>query len=337
MITIPQAAWGTALQVTLGMSGATLSTNTDFELLFDTGTGTVAPNPGAPQAPNYWTATASALGLGLALSGVSDPTGDLPFWGTPVNPSFSTTASGSCSTTNTAACQFFPPLTFSCSWAAANDPNSPPSGTTRTLFGPGFPGAGICNSTVAQPGFITTGPFANAALTYYQFVPIIVTALSEAGADAAWTSVSWRMNELTAGTASCYGGALPNCVDSDSDQIPDQLDDCPFTANNPVPTSNTQADKGGVGVTAPPDGIGDACQCGDASNDGIVTGTDATLISRAAVHLAPFTAGVTALPGFAKCDVNANGTCDGTDATIVKRATVGLAPAIKQGCPAATP
>jgi len=120
-------------------------------------------------------------------------------------------------------------------------------------------------------------------------------------------------------------------LDTDGDGVPDQSDNCPYTANP------DQKDSGGVGAGSLPDGIGDACQCGDVNNDGIVNGTDGTLLSRAAVNLAPFTAGVTALPGFAKCDVNASNTCDGTDATILRRATVGLAPAIKQGCTAAIP
>jgi len=47
--------------------------------------------------------------------------------------------------------------------------------------------------------------------------------------------------------------------------------------------------------------------------------------------------GVTNLPGYLKCDVNANGTCDGTDAAIIARNAVGLAHSIKQGCPAAIP
>jgi len=91
-----------------------------------------------------------------------------------------------------------------------------------------------------------------------------------------------------------------------------------------------------VGTGSPPDGIGDACQCGDVNNDGVVNGDDATLISRAVANLNN-PPGVTNLPGYLKCDVNANGTCDGTDAAIIARNAVGLAHSIKQGCPAAIP
>lgn len=131
-----------------------------------------------------------------------------------------------------------------------------------------------------------------------------------------------------AGAQYLYGTV--GVVDTDGDGFPDHIDNCPHTANP------DQKDSGGVGSGSPPDGIGDACQCGDVNNDGIVNSTDATLIRRAVAGLAPNIGGVTTLPGATKCDVNANGTCDNNDASIILRAVAGLAPAIKQGCHAAT-
>ena len=57
-------------------------------------------------------------------------------------------------------------------------------------------------------------------------------------------------------------------VDTDGDLVADSLDNCKYEPNP------TQSDVGGLGAAAP-DGIGDACQCGDVNNDGIVTSSDA--------------------------------------------------------------
>jgi hypothetical protein len=117
-------------------------------------------------------------------------------------------------------------------------------------------------------------------------------------------------------------------LDTDRDGIPDLHDNCPYTANP------NQTDSGGVGQGSAPDGIGDACQCGDVNNDGIVTGVDRTILSRSLAGLSPYFS-VNAMPGYDKCDVNGDGLCNTGDATVISRATVGLPPAIKQECPAA--
>jgi hypothetical protein len=53
-------------------------------------------------------------------------------------------------------------------------------------------------------------------------------------------------------------------------------DNCPQIANA------DQLDSGGVATTTP-DGIGDACQCGDVTGNGIVNGQDANAVKRAAL------------------------------------------------------
>ena len=88
-------------------------------------------------------------------------------------------------------------------------------------------------------------------------------------------------------------------VDTDGDGIPDALDNCPYTANP------DQKDSGGINTTVP-DGIGDACQCGDVNNDGIVNLTDKTILSRSLASLGPY-GSVAAMPGVTKCDVNGDG------------------------------
>ena len=114
--------------------------------------------------------------------------------------------------------------------------------------------------------------------------------------------------------------------DSDADGIPDSTDICPYAADP------GQEDNGGVGTSAP-DGIGDACQCGDVTADGIVSGTDATFITRQALGLfSP----LFLVPG--NCDVTGDGNCDGIDSIFVTRAALGLpAPLFGQNCPNALP
>jgi hypothetical protein len=134
-------------------------------------------------------------------------------------------------------------------------------------------------------------------------------------------------------------------VDSDSDGVPDDGDasgvvgdapcapgqqvacddSCPFRANP------GQADTGGVGTGAAPDGIGDACQCGDVTGGGIVNTGDLAMYTNWIG-----TAGST--PGFdtSKCDVGTPG-CDTADLARLRSALGGNLAAIEQACTAARP
>ncbi len=127
--------------------------------------------------------------------------------------------------------------------------------------------------------------------------------------------------------------------DADGDDVADGSDNCPYTSNP------TQLDSGGVN-TAVPDGIGDACQCGDTNNSGTVTATDATVLSRAIAGLSPFFSVASGLggggPGLDKCNVGGSpspgvGGCTASDATVIKRALALLGPGIAQNCDAALP
>ncbi len=109
--------------------------------------------------------------------------------------------------------------------------------------------------------------------------------------------------------------------DADGDGIADSSDNCQFTSNP------TQQDSGGLNTTTP-DGIGDACQCGDVNYNGIVDNTDAVLIKRYVLSLPP---GV----DLNKCNINAGNNCDNTDAVLIQRAILGLPPGLTQSCPAA--
>ena len=86
-------------------------------------------------------------------------------------------------------------------------------------------------------------------------------------------------------------------------------------------------------ATATPDGIGNACQCGDVTGNGIVNGQDAQAIKRHALGLPSPTFLV---PG--NCDVSGNGLCNGQDANAVQRIALGQpSPNFGQHCPNADP
>lgn len=115
--------------------------------------------------------------------------------------------------------------------------------------------------------------------------------------------------------------------DDDIDGVPDALDNCPF-----FPNAN-QSDVGGVGAAAPPDGVGDACQCGDVNGNGRVTTADATLIIRSL--LVP-PAAVLLRPDL--CDVGGSTGCTTADVVILTRRLLVPPTAVTtQACAAALP
>ncbi len=143
-----------------------------------------------------------------------------------------------------------------------------------------------------------------------------------------------QSDQETAGISRLYLSARlqPIPLDSDADGVPDASDNCPYWTNP------DQLDRGGLGAGSVPDGIGDACQCGDVSGDGFVTIADATIIRRAL--LSPPTA---TMENPQRCDVGPagparSGGCTVADATLIRRAllsppTASVAPV----CAPATP
>ncbi len=106
----------------------------------------------------------------------------------------------------------------------------------------------------------------------------------------------------------CPSTPNPGQEDADADARGDACDNCPNFANV------DQSDVGGVGAAAPPDGIGDACQCGDVNGNGRVTTADAALITRSL--LLPPTA---TLLNPDHCNVGGSAACTTADAVIVTR------------------
>ncbi|MFQ5699206.1 MAG: matrixin family metalloprotease [Myxococcota bacterium] len=115
-----------------------------------------------------------------------------------------------------------------------------------------------------------------------------------------------------AGDSPCTTGSAVGCDDN-----------CPFQPNP------GQADQGGRNSPLP-DGIGDACQCGDADGDGIVDITDLVGLLRFLGGLPPGVDPTT-------CSVVGDPACDITDAVVLERFLGGLPPGIAQACAAALP
>ena len=88
--------------------------------------------------------------------------------------------------------------------------------------------------------------------------------------------------------------------DPDGDRVGAANDRCPH-AYDPA-----QTDGGGIGDASAPDGIGNACQCGDVDASGRVTVADAMAIVISPIWWTPLAA-----PEL--CDVDGDESCDATD------------------------
>jgi parallel beta-helix repeat protein len=119
----------------------------------------------------------------------------------------------------------------------------------------------------------------------------------------------------------------PGVADCDDDGIPDAEDNCPLVPNT------DQADDGGVNTNTP-DGIGNACQCGDVTGNGVVNGQDANAIKRHGLGQEPNP--TYRVPG--NCDVTGNGMCNGQDGNAVRVVSLGRPyPLFGQNCQNADP
>ena len=99
----------------------------------------------------------------------------------------------------------------------------------------------------------------------------------------------------------------PDEPDPDFDGVCGSDDNCP---NWPNPS---QADNGGVGAGSSGDGIGDACQCGDVTDDGEVDAADRD------AYIAYMSTGdpYQTILASQKCDIDGDGICTAADAAFV--------------------
>ncbi len=132
---------------------------------------------------------------------------------------------------------------------------------------------------------------------------------------------------LGADCDNCAAVANADQADADADGRGNVCDNCRYAANP------SQLDRGGKGSSNTPDGIGDACQCGDVSGDGKVTTVDAVQIARSL--LSPPTV---ILPQPQLCDVGGTKACATADAVIIRRSLLSPPTAsLLQQCAPANP
>ncbi len=135
-------------------------------------------------------------------------------------------------------------------------------------------------------------------------------------------------DSLTNDADNCDTVTNSDQADHDLDTVGSACDSCPYAANL------DQADTSGVGGGGP-DGIADACQCGDADDD---AAHDVDAADVAALRAA--LAGVLALSpaGQTKCSVaGGSSACDALDVAVLVRRLALLPPGLAQSCAAANP
>jgi len=176
---------------------------------------------------------------------------------------------------------------------------------------------------------MTVDPVTGLATVWVGGVPRIS---SYAGVDAG--TVAPRLN-WGSGQSNSTGRAHYHLVewglnlDRDSDGIPDSVDNCPSIQNNPA------SDVAGVGDGSAPDGVGDACQCGDLGEDGTAGSAD---LARYRAFLAdPDGAPLTSVES-TRCGAFGDPfRCSLVEVVALARAIEGLPPGIAQSCFAAQP
>jgi hypothetical protein len=139
-----------------------------------------------------------------------------------------------------------------------------------------------------------------------------------------WLTAANASGESAPSNANLYPEGCDPSVDSDCDGIPDEgaLGKVPCATGQSLNCDDNcrywpnpgQEDTGGIGV-AVPDGIGNACQCGDVTGDGRVALGD-YIIMRRALAVPPLA--TMAHPEL--CDVGGSVGCTNTDSIIVMRA-----------------
>jgi uncharacterized repeat protein (TIGR03803 family) len=187
-------------------------------------------------------------------------------------------------------------------------------------------GAGSCEITANQIGDVGYRPAAQAPQS---FAIAVVSACDQDG-DGIFDGVDNCPDAANPDQADLDQDGIGNACDGDldGDTQDNGSDNCPFVFNP------TQADGGGV-VTYDADGIGDACQCGDVSDDGVVDGDDAYAYRGSLAD--PLGSGLSPA-GTAKCAVIAGaGGCSIVNVTVLLRAFESVEPPIEQACAAAGP
>jgi hypothetical protein len=201
------------------------------------------------------------------------------------------------------------------------------SGYNRLVFGGTYDGSADYNAygtvSIGQGTYDAALAAANPQDLIAGNVPYLIDGISicDTLSFYYWSQYTLHATPEVVVTSSDIRADCP-ALDVDGDGVNDLADNCPFV-DNP-----DQLDSGGINTTVP-DGIGDACQCGDVTGNGIVNGQDGNVIKRHGLRIEPNDTFV--VPG--NCDVTGNGLCNGQDANATQREALGLeSPAFGQNC-----
>jgi hypothetical protein len=149
-----------------------------------------------------------------------------------------------------------------------------------------------------------------------------------------WVTAANSAGESAPSNANLYAAGCDAGADADCDGVPDVPNASPCATGQTVGCDDNcpywenpgQEDRGGVGRTSLPDGIGDVCQCGDVDGDGRIGLMDSVIIQRALFNRATMSK-----PEL--CDVDGSATCTLADAAIVLQSlSVPPSATIRQEC-----
>ncbi len=204
------------------------------------------------------------------------------------------------------------------SWGPTTDGRPKPElvapDRTDSLNRPDAPGTSFAAPVVAGAAALLLSQ--NSVFTNLQLRATLIAAAQDVGPVVG--------HDSTYGWGKLVVPVVPPGPDADDDGLQDEFDVCPF---EPDPLQ----------LDANSDGIGDACQCGDLSGDGLISSADADLLRNWLRAIAP------SAPALARCNVigaaiPAGGDCRVDDWAVLERAVSGsLAPGIAQVCGPALP
>ncbi|MBM4336882.1 MAG: hypothetical protein FJ108_13395 [Deltaproteobacteria bacterium] len=183
---------------------------------------------------------------------------------------------------------------------------------TNSLTRPYVPGTSFAAPVVAGAAALLLGQ--NSNFTALQLRATLTAAAQDVGPAG---------QDDTYGYGKLVVPVVPPGPDADADLVQDAFDNCPFTANT------TQLD-------ANSDGIGDACQCGDLSGDGLISSADEDLLRAWLSSPAAPPAGLLrcnvigpAVPSGADCRID--------DRAVLARELASAGPGLAQACAPALP
>jgi hypothetical protein len=142
----------------------------------------------------------------------------------------------------------------------------------------------------------------------FGIIPVIdepESVFRAANGSGAAAGIGWDVIELDAN--------FETGLDLDGDSYASSEDNCPFT-------SNLQEDIGGF-LNSGPDGIGDLCQCGDATGNGSVSGGDDLSIWDDLDRMRRYLVGLEPTDLSELCSVYGAPDCSTTDLVVLYRAT----------------